>query len=116
MTKLKTLSEVLGELERMFPLITPEEIPHEEFRENFNDIRKSEFQRLKTFLSTRIKQLLERVVPEEKKLPRRFDCADCVSLINELDRDDAVCAMCNGERGFNSCRDEVKNKIKEILL
>ena len=68
---------------------------------------------LTTALTECAKATAEAIRGEEKELPRRFDCVDCCALMEELDRDDLICAICNGERGFNVALAEIKVKERE---
>ena len=65
-------------------------------------------------LTAQAGEILEKM-PKEKKLPRRFDCPDCVSLCKELDRDDVICAICNGERGYNYAISLCTKAVEEVI-
>lgn len=51
----------------------------------------------------------------EKKLPKRFDCPDCLDLMKKMDEDDVTCATCNGERGYNQAIADMIAHFKEKM-
>ena len=93
----KTVEEIVQEFERKLWKYTKGELDKEDISGFFLAQITAERKRAEEVLG----RLEEEIKKQEKKLPKHFECVDCVSLGKELERDDAKCAMCNGERGFN---------------
>lgn len=89
----------------------------ERFRERFAGYWRGEAipDEILSFFLTEQREVLERLKGEDKVLPKRFDCPDCIELMKELDRDDVCCAICNGERGYNCAVADHNAKIEEEI-
>lgn len=97
---MKTLSEILKDFDKKF--IANKQEDEEYYRFWLRD------DKIKEFLSSSLKQLLEQVVPEERELPK----TKCMNLENHTF---GSCFQCEKDKGYNVCRKETLDNIKDLI-